>query len=80
MRPLRTGNGVAAVVIAAPSPAGYGLVRVDLGRLVAVMCGLAATTRMGGGRSFPLHRQRNERSDKRHQQQKSGSKALHAVR
>ena len=79
MRPLRTGHRVAAIVIAAPGPAGYGLVRIGLGRVMAVMCGLTATTRMGG-RNFPLHRQRNERSDKRHQQQKSGSKALHAIR
>ena len=79
MRPLSTGHRVAALVIAAPGPAGDGLVRIRLRRLVAVMCGLAATTRMGG-RSFPLHGQRNERSDKRYQQQKSGSKALHAVR
>jgi hypothetical protein len=79
MRPLTTCHGVAAVVIAAPGPAGNGLVQIGLCRIVAVMCGLAATTRMGG-RGFPLHRQRNKRSDKRHQQQKSGSKALHAVR
>ena len=79
MRPLSTGHRVAAIVIATPGPAGYGVVRINLCRLVAVMRGLAATTRMGR-RSLPLHRQRNERSDKRHQQQKSGSKALHAVR
>ncbi|MBZ5687576.1 MAG: hypothetical protein LAP86_21370 [Acidobacteriia bacterium] len=79
MRPLRTGYGVAAVMIAAPGAAGYWLARIRLCRIVTVVCRLAATTRMGR-RSFPLHRQRNKSSDKRHQQQKSGSKALHAVR
>ena len=79
MRPLRTGHRVAAVVIAAPRSTGYRVVRIGLGRLVTVMCGLAATAGMRW-RSFPLHRQGNKRPDKRNQQQKSGSKPLHVVR
>ena len=79
MRPLRTGHRVAAVVTAAPRAASYGVVRIGLGRIVTVMGGLAATAGMRR-RSYPLHRQGNKRPDKRNQQQKSGSKPLHAVR
>ena len=52
MCPSDAGHRVAALVIAAPGPAGDGFVGTRLRRLVAVMCGLATTTRMGG-RSFP---------------------------
>jgi len=76
MRPLRSGQGAAAVVVAASESADGRLRRIHQRRIVAMVrhAKTAGTRWRSGGRQ----RERNEGSDEREQEQKSGGQALHA--
>jgi hypothetical protein len=78
MGPLRTCHRTAAIVIAASSVLQHGLFGLLLRCFVTMM---RALTQTAGAwrRGFRLHRHRNDRSEKRNQQQESGSNALHLV-
>ena len=79
MRPLRTCRGVAAIVVAASCVLQHWLFGLQLRCFVTMMRGFAQTA--GARRRSPRpHRHRNDRSEKRNQQQKSGSNAMHLVR
>jgi hypothetical protein len=79
MGPLRTRHRTAAIVIAASSVLQHSLFGLHLRSFVTMMRAFAQTAG-AWRRGFRLHRHRNHRSEKRNQQQKSGSNALHLVR
>lgn len=79
MRPLGTCHRTAAIVIAASRVLKHELFGLLLRCFVTMMRGFAQTAG-ARRRGFRLHCDRNHRSEKRNQQQKSGSNTLHLVR
>lgn len=79
MCPLRACDCTETVTVAATSVLQYGFFWMRLRRFVTVVGALAETAGMRR-RGLRLHRHRNNCSEKRDQQQKSGSNPLHAIR
>jgi len=78
MRPLRCGQGAAAVVVAALGGSDRGLRRFRDCRIVAAM--RHANAAGVGWRRRGRQCERNKHSDKREQQEESGGQALHVFR
>ena len=76
MSPVGSGDGAAAVMVAASAAVYDRMVQGIARRFVAVMRALTAAARMLG-RDRGLQSDRKDRSDKRKQQQQSGGQALH---
>jgi len=75
--PMRCGYGSATVMVAARGVAQDRFIKRTAQGIAAVMGTIAATASVRR-RSRSLQRDRNKRSEKREQQQKSGSQPLHA--